>query len=40
MPMRFACLILLIAFLLPACGQKGALYLPDQEPPKKDRVRP
>lgn len=38
--MRFACLILLITFLLPACGQKGPLYLPDQQPPKKERARP
>jgi len=38
--MRVLCLILLVAFLLPACGQKGPLYLPDQQPPKKERIRP
>ncbi|HWQ39279.1 MAG TPA: lipoprotein [Burkholderiales bacterium] len=38
--MRKFCLLLLLALVLSACGQKGPLYLPDQEQPKKDRVRP
>jgi predicted small lipoprotein YifL len=38
--MRTLCVIVLLACLLSACGQKGALYLPDQPPPKKDRTRP
>jgi predicted small lipoprotein YifL len=36
--MRKVCILLLLAFALSACGQKGALYLPDQEP-KKERLK-
>jgi hypothetical protein len=37
--MRSLCLILALALLLSACGQKGPLYLPDQKPVKKDRTK-
>jgi predicted small lipoprotein YifL len=36
--MRTICTLLILAFLLAACGQKGPLYLPDQQPTKKDRT--
>jgi predicted small lipoprotein YifL len=33
--MRIACLLLLLAFLASACGQKGPLFLPkDKEQPE------
>jgi predicted small lipoprotein YifL len=33
--MRRACLLLLLAFLVSACGQKGPLFLPkDKEQPE------
>jgi predicted small lipoprotein YifL len=37
--MRKICVLLLLAVVLSACGQKGPLYLPDDEPPKKDRLK-
>ncbi|HEX4985479.1 MAG TPA: lipoprotein [Burkholderiales bacterium] len=38
--MRTLCLILLLAFLAVACGQKGPLVLPDEDDnPKKHEPR-
>ena len=34
---RITRVLLLAALLLSACGQKGPLYLPDEEPEKKDK---
>jgi predicted small lipoprotein YifL len=33
------CILCLAALLLAACGQSGALYLPDQAPPKPSLVK-
>ena len=34
--MRRLCVLVLLAFLISACGQKGPLYLPkDEEKPRK-----
>jgi len=37
--MRKVFILLLLAVILSACGQKGPLYLPDDEQPKKDRLK-
>ena len=37
--MRKICMLLLLAVVLSACGQKGPLYLPDDQPTKKDRLQ-
>ena len=34
--MRRICLLLLLATILSACGQKGPLYLPDDQQSKKN----
>ncbi len=34
--MRKICVLLLLAFVLSACGQKGPLYLPDDQQSAKD----
>ena len=31
------CIALLALFSITACGVQGDLYLPDQQPPKRDR---
>lgn len=38
--MRRLCVLILLAFLASACGQKGPLYLPkDSDKPKKGEPR-
>jgi predicted small lipoprotein YifL len=37
--MRKLLILLIAAALVCACGQKGPLYLPDKEQPKKDRLQ-
>jgi predicted small lipoprotein YifL len=38
--MRRLCILIALAFLVSACGQKGPLYLPkDSDKPKKNEPR-
>ena len=39
-PMRRLCILIVLALLVSACGQKGPLYLPkDSDKPKKQEPR-
>jgi predicted small lipoprotein YifL len=38
--MRYFCILIILAILVSACGQRGPLYLPkDSDKPKKEEPR-